>query len=130
MHCVGRVLGLSSSAMERFTLLACMHWLQRGGRYSPFQCFADSPKATQSCCICAFVLYCDFTPSLLSITIPCYLSNLPYLGWNITGYISRCHGNVHLNDVSKRRRRPSCFAPWSISFSRVLIRRAAFAPML
>ena len=49
MHCVGRVHGLSSLATKRFTLLACVHWLQRGGvRYSPFQCFADSSKATQS----------------------------------------------------------------------------------
>ena len=38
MHCAGRVHGLSSTATERFTLLACVHWLQRdGGRYSPFQ---------------------------------------------------------------------------------------------
>ena len=73
-------------------------------------------KLTASCCICVCVLWCDLTPSLLPITIPCYLSHLPYLGWDITGYRSRCHGNMRLNDVSKRPRHPRCcFAPWSIS---------------
>ena len=49
VHCAGHVHGLSSSATKHFALLACVHWLQRGGmRYSHFQCFADSPKATQS----------------------------------------------------------------------------------
>ena len=97
VHCAGRIHGLSSSATEHFTLLACVHWLQHvGGRYSRFQCFADSPKATRlkltaSCCICTFVLWCDLTPSLLSITIPCYLLHLLYLGWDITGFIVGCH---------------------------------------
>ena len=97
VHCAGRVHGLSSSAKKRFTLLACVRWLQGGGvRYSPFQCFADSPEATQSLSwlqVAAFVcvLWCDLTPSLLSITIPCYLSHLPYLGWDITGFKRPVH---------------------------------------
>ena len=37
VHCVGLVHGLPTSAMERFTFLACVHWLQHGGgRYSSF----------------------------------------------------------------------------------------------
>ena len=30
------------------------------------------------------------TPSLLLITISCYLSHLPYLGWDITGFKRPC----------------------------------------
>ena len=41
--CAGCVHGLSSLPTECFTLLACVHWLQRGGgRYFPFQRFVDS----------------------------------------------------------------------------------------
>ena len=62
VHCAGRVHGLSSSATERRTLLACVHWLQHdGGKYSRFQCFAGSPKATQSWSwlqVAAFVRMC------------------------------------------------------------------------
>ena len=36
------------------------------------------------------MLWCDLTPSLLPKTISCYLSHLPYLGWDITGFKRPC----------------------------------------
>ena len=48
------------------------------------------------------MLWCDLTHSLLSITILCYLSHLPYLGWDITGFKRPCAYICFLNPVISR----------------------------
>ena len=67
----------SSSATERFTLLACMHWLQHGGRrYSLFNALQtlSKPRKVEADTLVVinnnFLL--SFTPSIL--------------GWDITGF--------------------------------------------
>ena len=52
VHSAGRVHQVHRSAIDCFTLIACVHWLQRdGGKYLnllPIPCFTDSPKVMQS----------------------------------------------------------------------------------
>ena len=85
--------------------LACMvaAWWREVFSFSMlYGLFQSHAKLKLSCCICAFVLWCDLTHSLLSITILCYLSHLPYLGWDITGFKRPCASICFLNPVISR----------------------------
>ena len=79
--------------------LACIGCSVMEGGILLFNALPTLPKPRK---VAAFVLWCDLTPSLLSIIILCYISHLPYLGWDITGFKRPCAYICFLDPVISR----------------------------